>query len=409
MTRNLPPEKAMFRIAVPKFTAAMQDLRQTLTALLLAGSASLALVSVAISAILLAFAILAAILQWESWRRELLPPASLLWPMILLLLWTVTAVLLGSGSLDDGLIKKCWLFSILLLVPVFARGEKRVRLIYHAMFALAAVSAASGVIQFLANPHRSLTDRIKGFMSIWMTFSGSLMLVLVALAAYALVYGWKKHPWVIPLGLVLSASLYLSQTRNAWIGTCGGIAAVLLLLKRPRILLLLAGLLLGAYLVSPAGIQQRLRAAWDPADPNTRNRIEIFTAAKRLIRAHPWIGVGQKVNIEAPKYRDPSEKPDWMFIHMHNNFLQIAAERGLPGLLIWIWFLAQLGWQAFRVCRSPSAPPAAVFAGTAACGAWVALMAAGMFEYNYGDSEILTVFLFMMSAPQAVSDGIDIP
>jgi len=391
----------MSRIAAPRFRIAMLDWRQRLTVLLLAGSASLALVSVAVSAILLAFAILGAILQWKSWRKEVFLPASVLWPMLLLFLWTVIAVLLGSGSLGDGLIKKCWLFSILLLVPVFARGEAKVKLIYHAMFAFAAISAGSGVLQFLANPHRSLTDRIKGFMSIWMTFSGSLMLVLVALVAYAFVYGWKKHLWVIPLGLVLSASLYLSQTRNAWIGTCIGTAAVLLMLKRPRILLLLAGLLLGAYLLSPAGIQQRLRAAWDPSDPNTRNRIEIFTAAKRLIRAHPWIGVGQKVNIVAPQYRDPSENPDWMFIHMHNNFLQIAAERGLPGLFFWIWFMAQLGWQAFRVCRSPAAPQAAVFAGTAACGAWIALMAAGMFEYNYGDSEILTVFLFMMSAPHA--------
>ena len=28
-------------------------------------------------------------------------------------------------------------------------------------------------------------------------------------------------------------------------------------------------------------------------------------------------------------------------------------------------------------------------------------MVAGMFEYNFGDSEVLTLFLFIMSAPNA--------
>jgi hypothetical protein len=36
-----------------------------------------------------------------------------------------------------------------------------------------------------------------------------------------------------------------------------------------------------------------------------------------------------------------------------------------------------------------------------ALGAWVALLVAGMFEYNFGDSEVLTLLLFLMSAPYA--------
>jgi hypothetical protein len=38
-------------------------------------------------------------------------------------------------------------------------------------------------------------------------------------------------------------------------------------------------------------------------------------------------------------------------------------------------------------------------AATAALGCWVALMISGLFEYNFGDSEILTLFLFIMAAP----------
>jgi len=98
-------------------------------------------------------------------------------------------------------------------------------------------------------------------------------------------------------------------------------------------------------------------------------------------------------------------------LHMHNNFLQIAAERGIPGLVLWLWFMLNLGWEAFRVFVSTSGKAnndsgdpraASSFVAAAAIGGWIALLAAGMFEYNFGDSEILTLFLFMMSAPFAL-------
>jgi O-antigen ligase len=171
----------------------------------------------------------------------------------------------------------------------------------------------------------------------------------------------------------------------------------------------LVALIAAAYLLSPAVIQHRLRAAFDPNDPNTRNRIELFGTAARLIRDHPWFGVGpQGVAVAAQSYRGDSSYPVWMYQHMHNNFLQIAAERGIPGLLLWCWLMAAFGWDAWKrlLAAQRAGPPSHVvrearMVSTAAVGAWLALMAAGMFEYNFGDSEVLILFLFMVSAPYA--------
>jgi putative inorganic carbon (hco3(-)) transporter len=391
------------------FPSSLQGRPERVSFLLVAGSVALALVSIAASQILLAGAILGALYLWKRQGRAPGLPAMLLWSTLLLFLWTVAAVLASSGGLRAAPIKKFVLFSLLVIIPILARGAERILWIYRAVFAVAAVSALAGLVQFALNPHRSLLDRIKGFMSIWMTYSGLLMLVLVALVAYVAALGWRKHIWVIPLAVALAAALYLSQTRSAWLGATLG-AAVILFLKRPRAILGLAALLLALYLVSPASIQQRLRSGWNPDDPNTRNRIELFGTTLRLIRDHPWLGVGQRVSLEAPKYRGSQEFPDWMYLHMHNNFLQIAAERGIPGLLLWAWFMAQLGWRAFllfqssRRCGTSEARDnsAASFIATAAIGGWAALLAAGLFEYNFGDSEILTLFLFMMSAPFAL-------
>jgi putative inorganic carbon (HCO3(-)) transporter len=390
--------------------ATLQGGAQRASFLFLAGSVSLALVSIAASQILLAGAILGAVLLWKLQGRRAGLPAVFLWSLFLLLLWTAGAVFASGGSLRAALIKKFILFSLLLVVPMLARGTEKILWIYHAVFAVSAVSAIAGLVQFALNPDRSLLDRIKGFMSIWMTYSGLLMLVLVALIAYLVSLDWRRHLWGIPLFVALAAALYLSQTRSAWLGATLGVAAILVM-KRPRAILGLAALLLALYLVSPASIQNRLRSGWNPNDPNTRNRIELFGTTLRLIRDHPWLGVGQRVSLEAPKYRGSQEFPDWMYLHMHNNFLQIAAERGIPGLILWLWFMLQLGWHAIRVFLASSSSTnadsgdsheAASFVPAAAIGGWVALLAAGMFEYNFGDSEILTLFLFMMSAPFAL-------
>jgi O-antigen ligase len=237
------------------------------------------------------------------------------------------------------------------------------------------------------------------------------MLVLVALAAYVLTDDWRRRLWAIPIGLGVAAALYLSETRSALLGAVAGIILVLVLLKRRKAILALLALLPLLYLTSPQSFQQRLRGGLDPRDANTKNRIELIGTATRLIQAHPWLGVGQRVSREALRYRGTNEFPDYLYLHMHNNFLQIAAERGIPGLILWLWFMFQLGWQAFRVTRAGTLAAgtprsgAVRFAAVAALGGWVALLSAGMFEYNFGDSEVLTLFLFMMSAPHAAQAG----
>jgi O-antigen ligase len=169
----------------------------------------------------------------------------------------------------------------------------------------------------------------------------------------------------------------------------------------------LAALIPLLYFGSPEIIKQRYRSSLDFNDPNTANRIELFQTSIRLIRDNPWLGVGPKnVNQEALRYRGNNEFPNWLYQHMHNDFTQVAAERGIPGLLLWLWLMGRLAWDALRVYRSARKNPAEnegpMVISTAALGAWAALLAAGMFEWNFGDSEPLTLFLFMVAAPYAI-------
>ena len=75
------------------------------------------------------------------------------------------------------------------------------------------------------------------------------------------------------------------------------------------------------------------------------------------------------------------------------------------------WFMGQLAWDALLCYRRTAAQSGfrneaarreALTASSAALASWAALISAGMFEYNFGDSEVLTLFLFITGAPYAL-------
>jgi O-antigen ligase len=85
--------------------------------------------------------------------------------------------------------------------------------------------------------------------------------------------------------------------------------------------------------------------------------------------------------------------------HLHNVPLQIAAERGLPALAMWLWFVVALIRDlAIRFRRGENA-----FLTAAAIACVTALLTAGLFEYNFGDSEVLMLFLIVITLPAAAA------
>ena len=87
--------------------------------------------------------------------------------------------------------------------------------------------------------------------------------------------------------------------------------------------------------------------------------------------------------------------------HLHNVPLQIAAERGLPALaavaLVHRRVLALV--RRFRAARGASGRERVLAA--AALASLAAMLAAGLFEYNFGDSEFLMLFLVLITLPFA--------
>ena len=291
--------------------------------------------------------------------------------------------------------KQLVLFLIVPMVYELARGAKA-PFVVQVIITVGAVSALYGVIQFGVLHFDNLSQRPRGALGHYMTYSGIVMLVTCAAAARILFT--RDRIWPSLMMPALLVVLGLTFTRSALVGACAGIA-FLLLLKDLRLMAVMPVLAALFFVLAPPQVNDRFMSMFDARDPTRIDRVSMLKIGARMVSAHPLTGVGP--TRVAARYREfaMAGESDRVNPHLHNNPMQIAAERGLPALAAWIWMLVTLVIDMIRRLKLPESR----FLAATALGCIVAMLAAGLAEYNFGDSEFLMLFLVMMTLPYAVT------
>jgi putative inorganic carbon (HCO3(-)) transporter len=128
-----------------------------------------------------------------------------------------------------------------------------------------------------------------------------------------------------------------------------------------------------------------------------------------MIVDRPVFGMGPGMILSSyPRYRWP-EAPNPNAPHLHNNLLQLAAERGLPGLAFFLWWALAAFLTALRGLAGARGDPSTGPAAIAAIAVLAAIFGAGLFEYNLGDSEVLMLVLLLMAVPFALARARALP
>jgi len=218
----------------------------------------------------------------------------------------------------------------------------------------------------------------------------------ILMATARVMFREQDRLWAALIMPAVLVALTLTFSRNAWVGACAGIS-LLFLLRDFRLVAVVpvAAALFLAF--APAPIADRLYSTFRLSDPTNMDRLAMIRSGLRIIKDDPLTGVGPDMVIQVyPHYRDPGAVKQSQ-PHLHDVPLQIAAERGLPALAAWLWFIVVLLRDFWR--KSRSSPLRSL--PTAALASVVAMLAAGMFEYNFGDSEFLMLFLVLVTLPYA--------
>ena len=379
---------------------------------LLASFASVAaiLFSIALSQVLLGVALVMVLRSKEQLR---FPPIRT--PLLLFFLWTLLSAS-ASGHFEEGLpqIRKFFVFATLLVVCSTFRSVTHVtRLV--ATWAMIAVGSSILAFGQLWTRYRQahaegaayyeffLDARLHGFASHWMTFGGELLVVSLLLLSVVLWHGSRRFRIFAALCLpLLWASLVLGLTRSVFlVGVPAGALYLATQWRRWALLLVPAVLIVSAFLM-PFQVRERIVSVIYPHgnDDSNLRRVILSRTGLAMIRAHPILGLGpEQVGKVFLAYVPPDilrPLPKGWYGHLHNIYLQFAAERGLPALFFLLWIIARM-LRDFATALGRRELIADRWVLQGVIGVVIGVLAEGFFEHNLGDSEVLTMFLATVS------------
>ena len=209
---------------------------------------------------------------------------------------------------------------------------------------------------------------------------------------------------MLPGTAVTVAALAFTYSRNAWLGLVAGALGLVLTARRTaRIAAVLVAVVALVAVAMPGPVAQRARSMIDVEDPTVRDRVAMWRSGLSMIAEHPLLGVGPgEVRAWYQHYRRPEAiRPSTG--HLHNSPIQIAAERGLPALGVWIWLWVVFFREGWRILRRAGRESPERRALVCASLAGVAgFLVAGMFEHNFGDAEVVMLVYALMALPWVV-------
>jgi O-antigen ligase len=323
--------------------------------------------------------------------------APLAWA-VALFLWTLISLL---SAIDETRAIKV-LFSLLgglicaTVVLAGCRDMRDLRIILGGFVAVGTVIAIitlseAGSISTAYGGAQTVTGRLQGAFDSPNQL-GALCAMTIPIA-FALIFGAQTMRFRVLAGLaipLLFASLALSLSRGAWVGTAVAVGFLLFRLREARRLLLVAAIplaIIGFFLWSLAPPAADVKVVGERAKAITilspyDDRRVIYREAEREIKDHPVLGVGPG-GFSVASTRVVSESATLSYDHAHNLYLNWAAEVGIPSVLLIFGFGIALAFAALTASRGAIARgdpgDRALVLGIGA--ALLSVLAQGMFDY----------------------------
>ena len=319
-------------------------------------------------------------------RRELRPSFHILYfPLALYGIVSTVSSLASHASKHEIGETALWLkMAIFPAALILFREVPRMReLALRAQTVFAVAIASWGIIQYFAEAQRDLEHRITGPSTHVMTYSGLLLpmaLLLVVLAVR------RRDAWLGASAAIVSFALLLTFTRSVWLGWLVAVLIVIAINRMSWLMYALPVLIL-AITFMPESMFTRLVSSFDIQQSSNLDRIRMAEGGLEMIKDHPVLGVGPaNVKEVYPLYRK-ADAPRFRPPHLHNNLIQLWAERGILAVVAYLMLIGLFlrdcakGWNTNRAFAEAGV---AITAG---------LAYAGLFEFNFGDTEVFLIML----------------
>lgn len=209
-------------------------------------------------------------------------------------------------------------------------------------------------------------DAVGAITRVWGTFGSSnifaFYLQFLLPVPFALLFAKKVKPgktFLLIMTLAGTITLLFTLSRGGWVGFAFSSLMILLFnFTRGRLTIGKSMIVLVLFLVLCASLIQFsdiIVSRFTSDDSNSSYiRIPMAQVALAIIKAHPFIGIGINNYTEVMRSYDPTAMriSDWFNFPVHNEFLLIAAETGILGLLAFLIFIAALFYTGYKIIKN---------------------------------------------------------
>jgi O-Antigen ligase len=253
--------------------------------------------------------------------------------------------------------------------------------------------------------------RAMGFYGHYVSYAEALQLIASLALGLFICQPVKRSRVGIVLLLMLMGTLFallLTVTRASWLAFLVASGVMLLVGTSRRMILIATACAIPLVIAGALMLQQKRHVGLlDTRDASITWRQTVWREGFELLRSKPrhiLIGVGMDSIKKHWREWGLFDQGNIPIGHMHSNLLQLALERGVPTLIVWLLLLGTYAltlWRTFRKLDpgtqsnwlDPWMEPGIVLG---ALGGLVGFLFSGLVHYNWGDSEVIMIFYFLM-------------
>jgi O-antigen ligase len=280
-----------------------------------------------------------------------------------------------------------------------------------AVVVLASLAPSIGAI----NWWRDGQQLVEGFRTRWVGTYGDpnylamdvgLAVPLAVAFAVRRTRGWLFRTLCALTAVLAVTTIVLSHSRGGFLGLCVSMGIWAFREKRRiQAAVLGAALIMGLLVLAPSTFWKRNETIRQfHGEASAVSRVHAWETAERMNAAHPLLGVGAGAFIAAwPFYSAPEarRKP----LVAHNVFMDLVAELGFAGLLLFLMFAGSAIGGAFASTRNPELRWLATAIGASVAGFLTCLM----FLSGYHAAHMYLLFGLAACAERLAREGAPVP
>jgi len=205
-----------------------------------------------------------------------------------------------------------------------------------------------------------------------------------------------ERKYLVLILLPVFISMILTQSRNVFLALFICFIIYGIIANRKFLITFIIIIILSAILL-PSAMTSRISSIADINHSSNSARISMWKVGLQMFVDHPFTGIADSHIKEIYEtYKTPETSAEG--VHLHSNFIMILATTGIFGFISYIGMFLIIFLKQIKYYRNTGNPINKMLM-LGSILVMISFHISGIFEWSFGDHEVMTVFFFLIAVP----------